>query len=61
MRDSEYILDKVVLDIAENLKVVEDKMIRGSITSMEDYKFNLGMRHILSNLQLTINDLIKRG
>ena len=61
MKDSEYILDKVILDIEDNLRVVENRMTNGNICSMEDYKYNLGMRHILFSLQSTINELIKKG
>ena len=61
MRDSEYILDKIILDIRDNLEVVENRLVKGQIGSMEDYKYNLGMRCVLATLQNTINEFIKKG
>ena len=61
MRDSEHILNKIILEINDNLKVVEDKLVKGTINSMESYKYALGMRYILSSLQSTINEFIKKG
>ena len=57
MRDSEYILDKLIETINDNLKVVESRLIKGNILTMEEYKYNLGMRFILSTLQNNINEL----
>ena len=57
MRDSEYILDKLIETINDNLKVVESRMIKGNIQTMEDYRYNLGMRFILSTLQEEIKEL----
>lgn len=57
MRDSEYILDKLIETINDNLKVVESRLIKGNILTMEEYKYNLGMRFILSTLQNDINEL----
>lgn len=57
MRDSEYILDKLTETINDNLKVVESRLIKGNILTMEEYKYNLGMRFILSTLQNDINEL----
>lgn len=57
MRDSEYILDKLIETINDNLKVVESRLIKGNIITMEEYKYNLGMRFILSTLQNDINEL----
>ena len=49
------------LDINDNLEVVEDRLVKGTINSMESYKYALGMRYILSSLQSTINEFIKKG
>jgi len=57
MRDSEYILDKLIETINDNLKVVESRMIKGNIQTMEDYRYNLGMRFILATLQEEIKEL----
>jgi len=57
MRDSEYILDKLIETINDNLKVVESRMIKGNIQTMGDYRYNLGMRFILSTLQEEIKEL----
>jgi|GEM_PF-4194422 len=57
MRDSEYILDKLIETIKNNLECVETRLIKGNIISMEDYKYNLGMRFILDTLQEAINEL----
>ena len=57
MRDSEYILDKLTETINDNLKVVESRLVNGNICHIEDYKYNLGMRFILSTLQNDINEL----
>jgi hypothetical protein len=57
MRDSEYILDKLIETINDNLKVVESRLIKGNVQTMEDYRYNLGMRFILSTLQNDINEL----
>lgn len=57
IRDSEYILDKLTETINDNLKVVESRLIKGNILTMEEYKYNLGMRFILSTLQNDINEL----
>jgi len=57
MRDSEYILDKLIETINDNLKVVESRMIKGNIQTMEDYRYNLGIRFILSTLQEEIKEL----
>ena len=57
MRDSEYILDKLIETINDNVKVVESRLIKGNILTMEEYKYNLGMRFILSTLQNDINEL----
>jgi len=57
MRDSEYILDKLIETINDNLEVVESRMIKGNIQTMEDYRYNLGMRFILSTLQEEIKEL----
>jgi hypothetical protein len=57
MRDSEYILDKLIETINDNLKVVESRMIKGNIQTMEDYRYNLGMRFILATLQEDIKEL----
>lgn len=57
MRDSEYILDKLIETIKDNLECVETRLIKGNIISMEDYKYNLGMRFILDTLQEAIDEL----
>ena len=57
MRDSEYILDKLIETINDNLEVVESRMIKGNIQTMGDYRYNLGMRFILSTLQEEIKEL----
>lgn len=57
MRDSEYILDKLIETIKNNLECVETRLIKGNIISMEDYKYNLGMRFILDTLQEAIDEL----
>jgi len=59
MRDSDYILDKITLSINDTLSDVNNRLIKGHVKSMEEYKYNLGMRCVLCNLQSTINELSK--
>jgi hypothetical protein len=59
MKDSEYILGKVIKTIKDNLECVETRLVNGTIKSLEDYKYNLGMRYILHIMDLTINDITK--
>jgi hypothetical protein len=61
MRDSEYILDKLIETIKNNLECVETRLIKGNIISMEDYKYNLGMRFILDTLRSTIDELSREN
>lgn len=57
MRDSEYILDKLSETIRTTLGSVESRLVNGNIISIEDYKYNLGMRFILHTLQTEITEL----
>ena len=57
MRDSEYILNEVIKMIKTNLESVENRLINGSIYNIEDYKYNLGTRIVLTSLSDFINEL----
>ena len=59
MRDSEYILDELIKTIKSNLESVEHRLVVGNISSMEDYKYNLGARYTLRALCDSINEMIR--
>lgn len=59
MRDPEYILNEVIKNIKNNLEVIENRLIGGNISSMEDYKYNLGARCTLYALYDSINEMIR--
>ena len=57
MRNTDIILDKLVVDIKSKLDVVERRLISGNICNMEDYKYNLGMRQTLASTRDYIETL----
>lgn len=59
MRDSDYILDGALKIIEEKLVDVELKLVTGSISDFVEYKYNMGYRKGIVDLQQQINDLIK--
>ncbi len=55
MKDHEYILNEINKNIKDTLEAIENRIVTGGISTMEDYKFNLGIRYALTKL----NDYIK--
>jgi hypothetical protein len=55
MKDHEYILNEINNHLTETLKTIENRMLTGSLSNMEDYKFHLGIRHAIVKL----NEYIK--
>ena len=50
MKDHEYILNEINKNIKETLESIENRLVIGGISTMEDYKFNLGIRYALTKL-----------
>lgn len=50
MNDHEYILSEVNKFINHNLEIIENRMVTGNLSGMEDYKFHLGARDTLVKL-----------
>lgn len=59
MNDHEYILSEINKHIKDTLEIIENRMVTGSFSDMEDYKFNLGIRHALVKLDEYIT-ILKR-
>ncbi len=57
MKDHEYILTEVNREIKESLEKIENIMLRGDVSSMEDYKFYLGERYALTKIKDYITTL----
>jgi hypothetical protein len=57
MNDSDYILSKIKTYINDGLNSVTTRLVQGNIQSMEEYKFNLGMRSSLTQLKNNIYNL----
>lgn len=51
MKDHEYILSEINREIKESLDTIENRMVSGDVSSMEDYKYNLGFRNSLKKLK----------
>jgi exonuclease VII large subunit len=51
MKDYEYILTEVNKEIKESLEKIESIILRGDVSSMEDYKFYLGERYALTKIK----------
>lgn len=51
MKDHEYILTEINREIKESLETIENRMVSGDVSSMEDYKYNLGFRNSLKKLK----------
>lgn len=51
MKDHEYILSEINREIKESLDTIENRMVTGDISNMEDYKYNLGFRNSLKKLK----------
>lgn len=51
MKDHEYILSEINREIKESLETIENRMVSGDVSSMEDYKYNLGFRNSLKKLK----------
>lgn len=51
MKDHEYILSEINREIKESLETIENRMVSGDVSSMEDYKYNLGFRNSLNKLK----------
>lgn len=51
MKDHEYILTEINREIKESLETIENRMVSGDISGMEDYKYNLGFRNSLKKLK----------
>jgi|FreactcultuFSWF8_1027224.scaffolds.fasta_scaffold00899_2 hypothetical protein len=59
MKDHEYILNKTINFIKDNLAVVEGKLIGGGLSSMEDYKYHCGLRYAFEAMLSNINEFSK--
>ena len=59
MKDHEYILNKITNLIKDNLDVVEDKLIGGGLSSMEDYKYHCGLRYAFDAILCHITEAMK--
>lgn len=59
MLDHEYILTKTINLIKDNLKLVEDKLIGGGLSSMEDYKYHCGLRYAFDAILCHIKEAMK--
>lgn len=59
MRDYEYILDKVLEEVKKNLELVEERLIKGRVSSMENYQYNFGIRTALNIVETCIEQLKK--
>ena len=59
MKDHEYILNKTIDLIKDNLEVVEDKLIGSGLSSMEDYKYHCGLRYAFKAILSNINEFSK--
>ena len=59
MSDHEYILSEINKHIKDTLETIENRMVTGSLSNMEDYKFHLGIRHALVKLDEYIK-ILKR-
>lgn len=51
MKDHEYILSEINREIKESLETIENRMVSGDVSTMEDYKYNLGFRNSLKKLK----------
>jgi hypothetical protein len=51
MKDHEYILSEINKNIKDTLESIENRIVSGGIITMEDYKFNLGIRYALTKLE----------
>jgi len=61
MKDHEYILNKVLEEVKKNLELVEGRLINGSVSSIENYKYNLGIRTALNIIEAYIEQLKKEA
>jgi len=61
MKDHEYILNKVLEEVKKNLQLVEGRLISGSVSSIEIYKYNLGIRTALNIIEAYIEQLKKEA
>lgn len=59
MKDHEYILNKTINFIKDNLAVAEGKLIGGGLSSMEDYKYHCGLRYAFEAILSSINEFSK--
>ena len=50
MNNHEYILSEINKHIKDTLETIENRMVTGSLSNMEDYKIHLGIRHALVKL-----------
>lgn len=57
MNDHEYILSEIKKHINYNLEIIENRMVTGNLSGMEDYKFHLGARQALVKLNEDIKIL----
>jgi hypothetical protein len=59
MIDHEYILAELRRDIRHTLEGIENRIVCGNVSDMEDYKYNLGIRYALTKVEAII-ELLSR-
>lgn len=59
MRDSDYILDNILSIMQDSVNRLDQRLVKGAVSDYNEYKYNIGYRKAIDDMQLEIKHLMK--